>query len=1189
MRCPSCSSTIPDGGRFCSACGFDLQARADERRVVTVLFGDLVGFTAFSETADPERVKLLVDRCFERLVRDIVEFGGRVDKIVGDAIVALFGAPVAHEDDAERAVRAALQMQETMRTYAGESEVPIRMRIGINTGEVLTGAMRAGGDYTAMGDVVNTANRLQVVASSGEVVVGQVTYHATREAVSYEPLGFVEARGRDELVEAWRATEVFALPGRQPRRRRSPLVGRKPEMTLLRQTVDVGFRTSRTTLILLLGEAGVGKTRLADELAEAAQRDHGARMIESRCVPYGEANIWYPIGSALQDLCNVTDDAALEEAQAKTCSAVADALGQTVETPAVQLVANSLLYLMGYDAPLQHLEPQRAREEAGRSVVRFFEALASKRPLLFRLADLHWADDLVLALLEELLNRLRRSPFVLVAGARHLLDPRWAPRLGRHNHVIVNLDPLDSAASTELLDNLVGGKDVSLSLRETLLVRSGGNPFFLEELVALTDLSETVPALDLAWGTSSPSDKELPETLRGLVAARLDRVSDDERKVLEDAAVVGRYGPLYALERMAERSGQQDRWRASLQRLVDGELLDCAGTRWSFRSDLVREVAYSTLTKADRAQRHADIASWMEENLLSARTDDGVVDRIAFHYGVSAFLARELEGLLDLPADLTERALRWLGEAARRAQSAEVNVLAGRLFSQALDLAGEESSSERLGFLLGRAEARLGQFELAAAAADVEEALTVAAALGDQLGVANALLAQAEVEQRLGQLDVAESTTEEALAMFGELGDRRGEAETLRLLGRVRLYRRNYPEAERNMTEALAIFRELGDRRREGWSMQNLAWVALLSGRVGEAETRLDESVATFAEIGDTGGLAWSKALLGFTRFRQGRLAEAEQLGEDVLPDTHQRGDRFGEGMALLLTAQVRLWTGRTQLAVERADEARALFARIGDPLGQVQAEGAYGRALAASGRVVEGLTALEDATQLARRSQAQAGVSLAALGQLSAALHIGDVRLAAAIQPATVAARPADDELGGGDWVVAEAMAQLQRGEFAAAVQSLAERIQRLGPDASPNALVALALAKVAQGDSLEGLHLADRAHESQRATYLDLALAHVASGLAHGQRGDSAELIAAFAAARQEVDLTGDAVAQAVVRLAESHALTAIHATSARAVRREAERRLAYLEIGADGWSTLFRGVQRQPGEDVVAAQTA
>ena len=430
---------------------------------------------------------------------------------------------------------------------------------------------------------------------------------------------------------------------------------------------------------------------------------------------------------------------------------------------------------------------------------------------------------------------------------------------------------------------------------------------------------------------------------------------------------------------------------------------------------------------------------------------------------------------------------------------------------------------------------------------------------------------------------------DEALAMFVELGDRRGEAEALRLLGRLRLYRRDYPEAERHMSEALAIFRELGDRRREGWSMQNMAWAAYLSGRVNEAAVRLDETVATFAEIGDTGGLAWAKALLGFTRLRQGRLADAEQLGEEVLPDAHQRGDRFGEGMALLLTALVRLWTGRTQLAVERADEARALFTQIVDPLGQVQAEAVYGRAMSASGRVSEGLAALNAALDLAHRSQAQAGMSLVAHGLLSSVVHIGDVRMTAAVWPTIADSRPNDNELGASEWKVASALAQLQRGEFAEGERALADWAERLGTDAPPSVLAAWALAKAANGDSLDCLHLADRAHESPQATYLDLAFAHVASGLAYSQRGDSAELIAAFAAARQEVDVTGDAVAQAVVRLAESHALTAIEATSARAVRREAERRLAYLEIGAEGWSTLFRAGQRQLGADASVNQPA
>ena len=419
------------------------------------------------------------------------------------------------------------------------------MRIGINTGEVLTGAMRAGGDYTAMGDVVNTANRLQTAAAGGQVLVGAATYHATAEAISYEPVGSISARGIDEPIEAWRALEVLLLPGRHPRHRRSPLVGRDEELSLLRQAVELAFTRSRSNLILVLGDAGVGKTRLADEIAEWAACEHGARHIESRCVPYGEANIWYPIGAALGELCGVAEGASQTEAQKGCTAAVADVFGADPESPTVVQVANSLMYLMGYDGPLRNFEPQRAREEASRAVVRFLDAICAKGPLLFRLADLHWADDVVLALIDDILTRLSRSPFCLVAGARHLIDPRWAPRSGRHNTVVVNLDPLDGTAASQLLEHLVDHRDLPHGLRDTLLVRSGGNPFFLEELVALTDRAdEPLEAGRLAeWTSSAAAEAELPETLRGLVAARLDRLPREERAVVEDAAVVGRTGP----------------------------------------------------------------------------------------------------------------------------------------------------------------------------------------------------------------------------------------------------------------------------------------------------------------------------------------------------------------------------------------------------------------------------------------------------------------------------------------------------------------------------------------------------------------------------------------------------------------------------------------------------------------------
>src|SRR3954449_9281750 len=214
MLCPSCATQIPADARFCSSCGYAITAtQAEERRITTVLFADLVGFTGLAERRDPETVKRLIDSCFQLLVDDITSFGGRVDKIMGDAIVALFGAPVAHEDDAERAVRAALRMQGTLRAYADSLALGVQMRIGVNTGEVLVGALRAGGDYTAMGDVVNAAERLQTAAPPGGILVGPATRSATAGVIRYESVGLVVARGRDEPIAAWLAVEAKAPPG----------------------------------------------------------------------------------------------------------------------------------------------------------------------------------------------------------------------------------------------------------------------------------------------------------------------------------------------------------------------------------------------------------------------------------------------------------------------------------------------------------------------------------------------------------------------------------------------------------------------------------------------------------------------------------------------------------------------------------------------------------------------------------------------------------------------------------------------------------------------------------------------------------------------------------------------------------------------------------------------------------------
>ena len=610
VTCPSCRAEVPAGARFCADCGQDLRLRGDERRIVTVLFADLVGYTTLSETRDPEHVKNLIDGCFERLVADIDAFGGRVDKIIGDAIVALFGAPIAHEDDAERAVRAALRMQETLAEHTAELDVDIRMRVGVNTGEVLVGALRAGGDYTAMGDVVNTANRLQAAAAAGR---GARRSGDLRRHPSHGPLRDAGAdRGQGPRgARAGVAGRRRRRPARatDPERNRARLIGREAELGLLCHSVENAIGNARASLLLLLGEAGVGKSRLAEELASHAEEQHNALILEGRCVPYGEANIWWPVADALRHGAGIRSsdptDKAIELARTSVCIA----LGEDATSAEVDRVHQGLLYLMGFDSELRAIDPARAREEATSAVVTYAERFSAHRPVVVVLSDLHWADDLVLELVDTLLDRLSSRKFVVLATARQAVEERWHPPHGRHNLVVLTLDPLTADAAEALLCELAGA-DLGAGLAKELLDRSGGNPFFLEELVTLLSDAGMV---GMPGHTDHEGHVDLPDTLRGLVAARLDGLTVDERRVLDDCAVLGRRGQMMAIEVMAGKHLGIKNVRPILESLEAKELLVLSGTgdgeKWTFRSDLVREVAYSTLTKSDRARSHFGIAT----------------------------------------------------------------------------------------------------------------------------------------------------------------------------------------------------------------------------------------------------------------------------------------------------------------------------------------------------------------------------------------------------------------------------------------------------------------------------------------------------------------------------------------------------------------------------------------------------
>ncbi|MEO6317600.1 MAG: adenylate/guanylate cyclase domain-containing protein [Acidimicrobiales bacterium] len=1145
---------------------------------MTVVFADLVGYTALSEIRDPEQVKNLVDGCFERLVADIDAFGGRVDKIIGDAIVALFGAPTAHEDDAERAVRAALRMQETLAEVSGELGVDIRMRVGVNTGEVLVGALRAGGDYTAMGDVVNTANRLQTAAQPGDVLVGRATFAATRRVVRYDALEPIDAKGREELVAAWRADAAVAPPGYRPERNRARLVGREPELGLLCHSVENAILNARGALLLLLGEAGVGKSRLAEELASHAETNHNALILEGRCVPYGEANIWWPVADALRHGAGIRSsdptDKAIEQARTSVCIA----LGEGANPTEVDRIHQGLLYLMGYESELRGIDPARAREEATSAVVTYAERFSLHRPVVVVLSDLHWADDLVLELVDTLLDRLSNRRFVVLATARQVIEERWHPPHGRHNLVVLTLDPLSSDSAALLLEELAG-PELGSELADALLHRSGGNPFFLEELVTL------LADAGLVGGDGEPGRvgnrlDELPDTLRGLVAARLDGLTTDERRVLDDCAVLGRRGPIMAIEVMAGEHLGIDNVRPVLAALEAKELLVISGAgeseKWTFRSDLVREVSYGTLTKADRARAHQGIAAWMETHEDTDR--DAVLDRVSHHYVRAAELVLELGLVEGVPVDLTERALGWLERAATRANQSDIPVVAERLYSEGLRLLAGSHGDRHRAFLTGRARALALLREIAPARADaaaaVEESRQAGAEGRADLG--RALLVLADIEQKESAWTASESALAEAGRVFAELGDASGEAEVLRMRGFAALFRHEYVTAKALLGQALARFEALDDRRGVAWARQNLAWCAFYSGHAEEAEGLLRRAASTFEEIGDQGGLRWAHGLLAWTRFQQGHSAEAGEMAEAILADDQRGGDRWALGMMLVLAGSVRLWTGRTLSAIDRLREASELFEGIHDDFGHSQASSVLGRALVLSGRVDEGLAIVasmgaHDGSQLTEREYV-----VAVMAGLSATVQVGDTerseRMLAIVPPGPFGGDGGDLVVGDSERTASVGLHRLQSGDVAGAVAVLSSLQQRLLPEIDPNLHSALALAHAADGAIEVALQEADEVDVHDRATYLDRVTAGTARGMALARRGDSAAATAAFDQVRAAADATEDRVSQALVRLADATAASARGEADAAVRMAEAEARLADLGLSETGWRQAY-----------------
>ena len=627
--CPACGEENPERARFCLACGIALDetpSRGEERKIVSVLFVDLVGFTDRSDRADPEDVRATLRPYHERVKADIERFGGTVEKFIGDAVMAVFGAPVAHEDDAERAVRSALRILDTIEELSSEG-LELSVRAAVTTGEavVALGARPERGEGMVTGDVVNTAARLQSAAPVGGVIVDAPTVNAAQSAIAFEALEPIEAKGKSEPIPVWRATQARARVGQPEAATRTPFVGREHERTLLLGTFLRAERESSVQLVTVAGEPGIGKSRLVTELRGALDdRPELVTWRHGRCLPYGEGITFWALGEIVKSEAGILETDDPHEAKAKLDDTVADLVADDAERAWFGSRLAPLVGAGGDGAAV-------SREEAFTAWRRFLESMAARRPCVLVVEDLHWADEALLEFLEDLLEWTMPVPLLLLCTARPELyerRPSWGG--GMRNATTISLAPLSSDEAATLLHVLLERTLLPAEVQSALLERAGGNPLYAEQFARM--LSER----------GGPDAGPLPETVQALVAARLDTLRPELKMLLQDAAVVGRVFWSGAAAALGARD--RDEVRRELNELARREFVRpirvssmAAEDEFSFWHALVRDVAYQQIPRVPRADKHVAAASWIAE-AAGERLDDHA-EILVHHYEQALELA----------------------------------------------------------------------------------------------------------------------------------------------------------------------------------------------------------------------------------------------------------------------------------------------------------------------------------------------------------------------------------------------------------------------------------------------------------------------------------------------------------------------------------------------------------------------
>ncbi len=951
--CPSCGSPNPPQGKFCGECGSALAAapvtgtpaqppaetvsRPTERRLVSVLFLDLVSFTTLSERRDAEDMRSLMDTYFETARTVIERHGGVVEKFIGDAVMAVWGTPVTHEDDAERAVRAALELVDAVAALGTSMDLPLQARGGVLTGEAAT-SPDAGNQGMVTGDMVNTASRLQSAAEPGSVFVGEATFRAASRAVAFEEVGDLTLKGKDESVRAWRALRVVAE--RQGYNRMAiepPFVGRAEELRLLKDMLHATGREGKSRVVSVTGIGGIGKSRLAwellkyvDGLAETVWWHHG------RCPSYGDGVTFWALGEMVRMRAGIAETDPSGVSRSKLAASVAQHVPDEDER---HWLEPRLAFLLGLDE-----RPAGGREERFAAWRTFFERISDGGTIAMVFEDLQWADAGLLDFIESMLEWSRNKPIFIVTLARpELADrrPNWGA--GQRNFMAIHLEPLPDATMAELVRGMVPGAGDAAVTR--IAERAEGIPLYAVETIRMLADRGVLRAGDRAYElVGDLGEIQVPETLHALIASRLDGLGPEDRALLQDAAVLGKSFTLDALSAVTGADpGPLEPRLLDLTRkeflVFEADPRSPERGQYAFVQSLIREVAYGMLSKADRRSRHLAAAHHYE-----AAGDDELAGVVAAHY-VEALRATP-EGP-DADA-LAARARDWLGQAADRATSLGSPVQALVFAELALDITSH--GAERADLLKRAARAAGDALRHEQQFAYLREAIEELHELGDLNAEAAASGDLVQALSGPNLFDEIRTVVTELQRRMGEGGDERARAELDHAIAYVQYFDGDLEACLASIDRALPGYERAREWDRVQKALIDRANVLMGLGRHREAVTLRRGMLATATEENDLRTMAnalvglsleadeWSEALVlsleaasvarrgGYGGPEMTALANGVEfavetgawaIADEVLADLHARPD-LPRGLVDVV------WLDSALLAAYRGDGAGA-------------------------------------------------------------------------------------------------------------------------------------------------------------------------------------------------------------------------------------------------------------------------